>query len=42
MTEAAAMLADDVNVVPGTLLARRVVDMLLQAATSDDAGRILS
>jgi len=41
MTEAAAMLAHDMNLVPGTPLARRVVDVLLQAATSNDAGRIL-
>lgn len=42
MTEAATMLAYDVNVVPGTPLARRVVDVLLQAAVSNDAGRMLS
>jgi len=35
------MLAHDMNLVPGTPLARRVVDVLLQAATSNDAGRIL-
>jgi hypothetical protein len=41
MTQAAAMLAHDVDLVPGTPLARRVVDVLLRAATSNDAGRML-
>ncbi len=35
------MLAHDVNLAPGTRLARRVVDILLQAATSNNAGRML-
>jgi hypothetical protein len=42
MTEAAGLLAGDVNVVSGSPLGRRVVDILLQAATSGDAGRMLS
>ena len=42
MTWTAALLAGDVNTVPGTPLARRVADNLLQAATSNDAGRMLS
>jgi hypothetical protein len=41
MTQAAAMLAYDVDLMPGTPLARRVADVLLQAATSNDAGRML-
>jgi hypothetical protein len=42
MTEAAVILAGDVNVMPGTALGRRVIDILLQAAISHDAGRMLS
>ena len=42
MTEAAGLLAGDVNVAPSSQLGRRVVDILLQAATSSDAGRMLS
>jgi hypothetical protein len=42
MTQAAGLLAGDVNVVPNSKLGRRVAEILLQAATSGDAGRMLS
>jgi hypothetical protein len=42
MTQAAGLLAGDVNIAPNSKLGRRVADILLQAATSGDAGRMLS
>jgi hypothetical protein len=42
MTEAAGLLADDVNIAPNSKPGRRVVDILVQGATSGDAGRMLS
>ena len=41
MTQAANLLAGDVNVAPNSKLGRRIADILLQAAASGDAGRML-